>query len=139
MKLPLLVSAFFWLAPVMIFALPPGMWEKCAYSLWCLDSDECRQTYDCWYKALDHNLDYIFCNIGVYEPHKCWVYASAILALDISRALMSHPLTRLSPSHKMAAQNTDPFRILEKVSNAYRLDLPIIMKIHPIFSPGQTA
>lgn len=29
------------------------------------------------------------------------------------------------------------FKILEKVSNAYCLKLPLTMKIHPIFSPNK--
>jgi transposase InsO family protein len=39
------------------------------------------------------------------------------------------------PSQKLAEKAAGPFTILEKVGNAYRLDLPASIKVHPIFNP----
>ncbi|MGH7239812.1 MAG: DDE-type integrase/transposase/recombinase [Candidatus Saccharimonadales bacterium] len=41
------------------------------------------------------------------------------------------------PSRKLSRQNDGPFLIVEKVGNAYRLDLPKSMKIHQEFSPDK--
>lgn len=37
----------------------------------------------------------------------------------------------------LAPQQAGPFRILERVGNAYKLELPASMQIHPIFSPDK--
>ena len=39
------------------------------------------------------------------------------------------------PSRKLSDQAAGKYRIIEKVGNAYRLDLPNSIKVHPIFSP----
>lgn len=39
------------------------------------------------------------------------------------------------PTRKLAEQSAGPFRIIEKVGNSYKLDLPANIKIHPIFAP----
>jgi transposase InsO family protein len=41
------------------------------------------------------------------------------------------------PNKKLDDQMAGKFRILEKVGNSYRLDLPPSMRIHPIFSPDK--
>jgi hypothetical protein len=41
------------------------------------------------------------------------------------------------PSKKLDDQNGGKYRIIEKVGNTYRLDLPSSMKIHPVFSPDK--
>ncbi|KLJ12345.1 hypothetical protein EMPG_12598 [Blastomyces silverae] len=76
MKLSIAIPAILLSAPIGIFAHPPGVWEKCELSLRCQNDWECRQTYDCNQKALHHNPNYIFCNIGVWERNRCWVYAT---------------------------------------------------------------
>jgi transposase InsO family protein len=39
------------------------------------------------------------------------------------------------PNRKLADQAAGPFRIIEKVGNSYRLDLPPHIKVHPVFAP----
>ena len=39
------------------------------------------------------------------------------------------------PTRKLAEQSAGPFRIAERVGNAYRLELPESIKVHPVFSP----
>lgn len=41
------------------------------------------------------------------------------------------------PSRKLAEQRSGPFRVLEQVGNAWKLDLPGSMNVHPIFSPDK--
>ena len=41
------------------------------------------------------------------------------------------------PSRKLDYQMAGPYRILERVGNSYRLDLPDAIKVHPIFSPDK--
>jgi hypothetical protein len=41
------------------------------------------------------------------------------------------------PNKKLDDQQAGPYRITMKVGNAYRLDLPPSMKIHPVFSPDK--
>ena len=38
------------------------------------------------------------------------------------------------PSHKLSHQSAGPYTIAKKVRNAYQLDLPDSIKVHPIFS-----
>src|SRR6202030_1899579 len=38
------------------------------------------------------------------------------------------------PTRKLAEQSVGPFRITERVGNAYRVDLPAGIKVHPIFA-----
>ena len=38
------------------------------------------------------------------------------------------------PSRKLAEQNAGPFRILERYGNAFKLDLPDSIKVHPVFN-----
>ncbi|PGH06002.1 hypothetical protein GX51_02593 [Blastomyces parvus] len=71
--IPVLLSA-----PLGVFAAQqePGVWKKCAYSLYCKNHDECRQAADCHNQALNHYSGYIFCGIGAWEYETCWVYAA---------------------------------------------------------------
>jgi hypothetical protein len=39
------------------------------------------------------------------------------------------------PSRKLAEQSVGPYTIIEKVGNAYRIDLPESIKVHPVFHP----
>jgi chromodomain-containing protein len=39
------------------------------------------------------------------------------------------------PTRKLAEQSVGPFRIMERVGNAYKLDLPDSIKVHPVFAP----
>jgi hypothetical protein len=39
------------------------------------------------------------------------------------------------PSRKLAEQSVGPYMIIEKVGNAYWIDLPESIKVHPIFYP----
>jgi predicted aspartyl protease/transposase InsO family protein len=39
------------------------------------------------------------------------------------------------PSRKLSEQLAGPFKILEKVGNSYKLDLPKSIKVHPVFAP----
>jgi transposase InsO family protein len=41
------------------------------------------------------------------------------------------------PSRKLDDQQAGPFRIVERVGNSYRLELPPSMKIHPVISPDK--
>ena len=41
------------------------------------------------------------------------------------------------PSKKLDSQMAGPCKVLEQVGNAYRLELPESMRIHPIFSPDK--
>ena len=41
------------------------------------------------------------------------------------------------PSRKLSDQMAGKFRIVEKIGNAYKLDLPPSMRIHPVFSPDK--
>jgi hypothetical protein len=41
------------------------------------------------------------------------------------------------PTRKLAEQNAGPFRIIEKVGNAFKVELPDSIKVHPIFSPDK--
>lgn len=47
--------------------------------------------------------------------------------------LKDYPIDR--PSRKLADQQAGPFRVLEKIGNSWRLDLPASMNIHPVLSP----
>jgi hypothetical protein len=37
------------------------------------------------------------------------------------------------PSQKLAEQSVRPYMIIEKVGNAYCIDLPESIKVHPVF------
>jgi hypothetical protein len=39
------------------------------------------------------------------------------------------------PSQKLAEQSVGPYMIIEKVGNAYWIDLPESIKVHPVFHP----
>jgi hypothetical protein len=39
------------------------------------------------------------------------------------------------PSRKLAEQSVGPYTIIEKVGNAYCIDLPESIKVHPVFHP----
>jgi hypothetical protein len=39
------------------------------------------------------------------------------------------------PSRKLSDQWAGSYKILEKIRNTYRLDLPKVLKIHPVFAP----
>ncbi|KKZ64639.1 hypothetical protein EMCG_09447 [[Emmonsia] crescens] len=76
MKFPLEVLAALLAAPIGIFAHPPGYWRKCSLEFRCLADYMCQQSLDCWELALNHDENYIKCGIGVWEPQRCWVYAT---------------------------------------------------------------
>ncbi len=50
--------------------------------------------------------------------------------------LNSRNITTARPSKKLNDKMLEPFRILAEVGNAYRLELPSIMKIHSEFAPN---
>jgi hypothetical protein len=39
------------------------------------------------------------------------------------------------PSQKLAEQSVGPYMIIEKVGNAYQIDLLESIKVHPVFYP----
>jgi transposase InsO family protein len=39
------------------------------------------------------------------------------------------------PSRKLSEQSAGPYKIVERVGNAYKLDLPTAIKVHPVFAP----
>lgn len=41
------------------------------------------------------------------------------------------------PSRKLAEQAVGPFKIPKKIGNAYEVELPSSMKIHPVLSPDK--
>jgi transposase InsO family protein len=41
------------------------------------------------------------------------------------------------PSRKLSDQAAGPYKIVAKEGNAYRLELPASMKVHPVFSPNK--
>jgi transposase InsO family protein/predicted aspartyl protease len=53
--------------------------------------------------------------------------------------LSTNNLKNLRPSRKLGPQWTGPFRIIEQVGHAYRLELPPGSKIHNVFSPDVLA
>jgi transposase InsO family protein len=41
------------------------------------------------------------------------------------------------PSRKLADLSAGPFRIIQKIGNSYRLELPDSIQVHPVFSPDK--
>lgn len=41
------------------------------------------------------------------------------------------------PSHKLANQASGPYKIIEKLGNSYKLQLPKSMRVYPVFSPDK--
>ncbi|KAI2744662.1 hypothetical protein DTO013E5_2326 [Penicillium roqueforti] len=41
------------------------------------------------------------------------------------------------PSRKLSHTTSGPYKIIEKVRNAYKLDLPQSINVHPVFNPSK--